>query len=269
MRRSLFNANRHAIYSAGGASLRERGCHRASLEARAALGGGMGAPAAIRPGGPSAHRCRLPAPSIFRRSVRPLTTGLERAAQRGSVGTSGTTRALRAKQARLGGPWASEPTAHREGSIGRDRRCLIGPLRAAASGGVQASRRHPRRRQPAEPWGVGGRARPARAQAGRVRARERPAGSGGPVCARSLAVGRTLGRRLSVCGWGAQQPGGGAPLCLRQSESGASAGARRRTHSRAARRARRAPDLEPVQGRCGLGSSSARVVCTCGATRLR
>ena len=116
---------------------------------------------------------------------------------------------------------------------------------------------------------MGGRARPARAQAGRVRARERPAGSGGPVCARSLAVGRPLGRRLSVCGWGAQQPGGGAPLCLRQSESGASAGARRRTHSRAARRARRAPDLEPVQGRCGLGSSSARVVCTCGATRLR
>ena len=40
----------------------------------------------------------------------------------------------------------------------------------------------------------------------------------------------------------------------------------RRTHSRAARRARRAPDLEPVQGRCGLGSSSAR---TCGSTRLR
>ena len=73
----------------------------------------------------------------------------------------------------------------------------------------------------------------------------------------------------SVCGWGTQQPGGGAPLCLRQSESGASAGARRRTHSREARRARRAPDLEPVQGRCGLGSSSARVVCTCGATRLR
>ena len=92
------------IYSARGASLRERGCQRVSLEARAALGGGMGAPAAIRPGGPSAHRSRLPAPSIFRRSVRPLTTGLERAARRSSVGTSGTTRALRAKQARLGGP---------------------------------------------------------------------------------------------------------------------------------------------------------------------
>ena len=209
----------------------------------------MGAPAAIRPGGPSAHRCRLPAPSIFRRSVRPLTTGLERAAQRGSVGTSGTTRALRAKQVRLGGPLASEPTAPRAGSIGRDRRCLTGLLRAAARGGVEASRRHPRRRQPAEPWGVGGRARPARAQAGRVRARERPAGSGGAgVC--TLAGGRpNTGQAACVCGWGAQQPGGGAPLCLRQSESGASAGARQRAHSRAARRARRAPDLEPVQSR--------------------
>ena len=33
MRRSLCNPNRHAIYSAGGASLRERGCQRASLDA--------------------------------------------------------------------------------------------------------------------------------------------------------------------------------------------------------------------------------------------
>ena len=107
-------------------------------------------------------------------------------------------------------------------------------------------------------WAVG------RGRRGRRRAACEPGsgrrGRAGPVCARSLAVGRTLGRRLSVCGWGAQQPGGGAPLCLRQSESGASAGARRRTHSREARRARRAPHLEPVQGRCGLGSSSARGV---------
>ena len=210
MRRSLFYSNRHAIYSAGGASLRERGCQRASLEARAALGGGMGAPAAIRPGGPSAHRCRLPAPSIFRRSVRPLTTGLERAAQRGSVGTSGTTRALRAKQARLGGPWASEPTAHRAGSIGRDRRCLSGPLRAAARGG-------------------GGEAAPAPAAAGGAVGRERAGGGrgrgraacepgsgrrgrAGPMCAPSLAVGRTQGRRLSV--WVGHTAAGrrGAPL---------------------------------------------------------
>ena len=99
---------------------------------------------------------------------------------------------------------------------------------------------------------VGGRR--VRTQAGLLRARERPAGSGGAgvhACWRS-AEHRAGG---SVCGWGTQQPGGGAPLCLRQSESGASAGARRRTHSRAARRARRAPDLEPVQGRCGLGSA--------------
>ena len=108
------------------------------------------------------------------------------------------------------------------------------------------------------------------------------AGAGGPPASPGAAGGVGRGRCVhacwrsaehraggSVCGWGTQQPGGGAPLCLRQSESGASAGARRRTHSRAARRARRAPDLEPVQGRCGLGSSSARVVCTCGATRLR
>ena len=133
----------------------------------------MGAPAAIRPGGPSAHRCRLPAPSIFRRSVRPLTTGLERAAQRGSVGTSGTTRALRAKQARLGGPWASEPTAPRAGSIGRDRRCLSGPLRAAARGGGGEA-------APA-PAAAGGAVGRERAGGGRGRGRaacERPVGSG-------------------------------------------------------------------------------------------
>ena len=104
---------------------------------------------------------------------------------------------------------------------------------------------------------VGGRR--VRTQAGLLRARERPAGSGGAgVHARWRSAEHRAGG--SVCVGGTQQPGGGAPLCLRQSESGASAGARRRTHSREARRARRAPHLEPVQGRCGLGSSSARGV---------
>ena len=195
MRRSLFNpnrrGNRYAIYSAGGSITRRARRVRRSLEARAALSGGMGAAAAIRPGGPSAHRCRLPAPSIFRRSVRPLTTGLERAAQRGSVGTSGTTRALRAKQVRLGGPLASEPTAPRAGSIGRDRRCLSGPLRAAARGG-------------------GGEVAPAPAAArgavGRGRAGAAGEGAGGPSASgrrvrgsvRSLAGGRPKGRRLAL-----------------------------------------------------------------------
>ena len=55
----------------------------------------MSAPAATRPGVSSAHAMPTAgAPSIFRRSVRPLTTGLERAARRSSVGSSGTTRAL-------------------------------------------------------------------------------------------------------------------------------------------------------------------------------
>ena len=120
----------------------------------------------------------------------------------------------------------------------------------------------------------------AREAVGRGRAGAAGEGAAGPSASPGAAggVGRGrcvhsrwrsaehTGQAACVCGWGAQQPGGGAPLCLRQSESGASAGARRRTHSRAARRARRAPDLEPVQGRCGLGSSSAR---TCGSTRLR
>ena len=138
------------------------------------------------------------------------------------------------------------PVPHRPAASSCERRCAgeqAAPAPAAACGAVGR-----------------GRSGAAGAGAGGPRASPGAAGGVGPVCARSLAVGRTPGRRLSVCGWGAQQPGGGAPLCLRQSESGASAGARRRTHSREARRARRAPDLEPVQGRCGLGSSSARGV---------
>ena len=157
----------------------------------------MGAPAAIRPGGPSAHRCRLPAPSIFRRSVRPLTTGLERAAQRGSVGASGTTRALRAKQARLGGPWASEPTEPRAGSIGRDRRCLSGPLRAAARGG-------------------GGEAAPAPAAAcgavGRGRSGAAGAGAGGPRASPGAAGGVGRGRCVHARWRSAEHRAGG--LCV-------------------------------------------------------
>ena len=147
----------------------------------------MGAPAAIRPGGPSAHRCRLPAPSIFRRSVRPLTTGLES----GRLGAAAWGAAApRARFAR-----------NRPGSAGREHRSRQRPERdrSAATAGasparcvqlreaVEASRRHPRQRQPAEPWGVGARARQARARAGRLRA---AGGVGRGRCARSLAVGR-------------------------------------------------------------------------------
>ena len=229
----------------------------------------MGAPAAIRPGGPSAHRCRLPAPSIFRRSVRPLTTGLERAARRSSVGTSGTTRALRAKQARLGGPWASEPTEPRAGSIGRDRRCLSGPLRAAARGG-------------------GGEAAPAPAAAcgavGRGRSGAAGAGAGGPRASPGAAGGVGRGRCVharwrsaehradgSVCGWGTQQPGGGAPFASVRARV-----APRPAHGgalTAGRHAGRGGLL--TSSRCRAGAASAvhehawDGVCTCGATRLR
>ena len=148
----------------------------------------MGAPAAMRPGVSSAHRCRLPAPSIFRRSVRPLTTGLERAARRGSVGSSGTTRAL-----------------PRE----------AGPARRAVSTGVDSAPRgidRPRPQVPQRPaacscerrWRRGGTraggslrsrgawagGRRARARAGHLRA---AGGVGRGRCARSLAVGRREG----------------------------------------------------------------------------
>ena len=170
----------------------------------------------------------------------------------------------------------------RRGSAGREHRSRQRPERdrsAATSGAssarcvqlreaVEASRRHPRWRQPAEPWGASGRA--AGADAGGPPASPGAAGwVGRGRCARSLAVGR----REAACGH-SEQPGCGANGPAMKGGRRAPAGAQRRNHSREARRVRRAPDLEPVQSRCGhtrRGSSRTRGTgCTCGAsTRLR
>ena len=138
------------------------------------------------------------------------------------------------------------PVPHRPAACSCERRCAgeqAAPAPAAACGAV-------------------GRGRSGAAGAGAGGPRASPGAAGGVGRGRCVhARWRSAEHRAggSVCGWGTQQPGGGAPLCLRQSESGASAGARRRTHSREARRARRAPHLEPVQGRCGLHRSSRRL----------
>ena len=143
---------------------------------------------------------------------------------------------------------------HRPAACSCERRWRRGGTRAGGSLRSRGAR-------------VGGRR--VRTQAGLLRARERPAGSGGA----GVHARWRVGRREAACGH-SEQPGCGAPLCLRQSARRAPAGAQRRNHSREARRVRRAPDLEPVQSRCGhtrRGSSRTRGTgCTCGAsTRLR
>ena len=91
---------------------------------------------------------------------------------------------------------------------------------------------------------VGGRR--VRTQTGLLRARERPAGSGGAgVHARWRSAEQ--GRPACVCE--CVGTAGRGRLMASVRERSASAGTRQRAHSRAARRARRAPDLEPVQSR--------------------
>ena len=76
---------------------RRRADTRGCSTPRAPLSGNLGTPAAIQPDGPSAHRRRLLTASIGLRSVRPLTTGLERvrlgaAAQRPTARCAGCER---------------------------------------------------------------------------------------------------------------------------------------------------------------------------------
>ena len=96
-------------------------------------------------------------------------------------------------------------SAPREGSIGRDRRCLTGPLRAAARGGGEASRRHPRA---AGGSGDGG----ARAACGAVGRAGGGRGRGrGPLCEPGSARRGRAGPVRSLAG--GRPKGGGSRWC--------------------------------------------------------
>ena len=134
------------------------------------------------------------------------------------------------------------PVPHRPAACSCERRCegeQAAPAPAAACGAVGRGRagaagavaRGPR----ASPGAAGGVGR-GRCVQGRWRSAE--------------------GRQLV---WVGHTEAGHGRLMASVSARGASAGARQRAHSRAARRARRASDLEPVQSRCGLHCSSGRL----------
>ena len=213
----------------------------ALLEPRAPLSGSTGTPAAIQRGVGRASidaDCWLPRSSV-RCSVRPLTAGLERAAgaatQRPAAPCAVFERS-RPRSARREHPSRLRPDAR---EIDRPRT----PVLHRPSACTSCERR----------WRRGGtragslRNRPVRAglrrawpQAGRLRAWERPPGSGGPVRA------AVVGRRGSALKWHA---GHGAPLLLPPSARHA------RPYRRLAQRRRAgrwAPDFESVRPRpCG------------------
>jgi hypothetical protein len=180
-----------------------RADRRAVRAHRAPLSGSTSTPAAIQRGGPSVHRRRLLAASIFRRSVRPLTTGLERAAgaatQRPAAAPCAVFERSRPRSARREHPSRLRPERDRSTANAGAASALCVQLREAVE-----ARRNPCR-QPAESSGAGGLVRRAWPQAGRLRAWERPPGSGGPVRA------AVVGRRGSALKWHA---GHGAPLLL-------------------------------------------------------
>ena len=92
-RNGIYSLQPHASFVENRRRADTRGCSTP----RAPLSGNLGTPAAIQPDGPSAHRRRLLTASIGLRSVRPLTTGLERvrlgaAAQRPTARCAGCER---------------------------------------------------------------------------------------------------------------------------------------------------------------------------------